>query len=75
MGLHICAANCMKEHFMLCKLEVKMKDIIGWKYCKYWMMITYVYFGSFWVLESNGIQPQTLSNKNIMLNRDFEGRL
>ena len=75
MCLHICAANCMKEHFMLCKREVKMKDILVGSTVKYWMMIMYVYFGSFWVLESNGMQPKTLFNKNIMLNRDFEGRL
>ena len=58
MGLHICAANFVKEHFMLCKNEVKMKDILVGSTIKYWMMITYVYFGSFWVLESNGIQPK-----------------
>ena len=32
---------------------------------RYYLRNVYAYFGSFWVLESNGIHPLILSNKNL----------
>ena len=55
MGLHTCVENRMKEHSMLCKREVKMKNMLVGSIVKYWMMITFIYPGNFWVMESNEI--------------------
>ena len=58
MDLHTCDANLILMHSMLVVCPTMRNRMIE-EYCKVLRIGGISLFGQFWVLESNGIHPQT----------------
>ena len=69
MDLHIYAVKNMKCCFMLCKHVANQENGASKCYKILKSGYIYVHFDCFWVLESNGIHLQILSNENSMLTK------
>ena len=69
MDIHICSVKYLKACSILCKRAANQENGASRYYSVPKNGYIYVYFDSFWILESNGIYPQILSNKIIMFSR------